>query len=252
MSRRRSRAFPRPRSRPGRPSPNWSRRTSESSRSQAIHNAAAGDDGDGAPYRVLYRLAPSERAICAVEDFGRWFADAHGRPARAHGVLRILQRSEDPQFRSRRRDVAPVATARARAGEISTRRSNSRFAHARPGEKTFAVLIVGVENLAELNRRHGYEATDEVIAMVGRRLGANMRAIDEVAHYAGGKFAVLLSAESPEQLVMAAPRLARRVNAEPFETAIGAGAGFGSHRRGARAPARPQRLSSAPARRRGI
>ena len=60
-----------------------------------------------------------------------------------------------------------------------------------------------------------------MIATVGRRLGANVRAIDEVAHYAGGKFAALLSAGSAEQLAMAAPRLARRVNAEPFETAAG-------------------------------
>ncbi len=49
-----------------------------------------------------------------------------------------------------------------------------------------------------------------------------MRASDEVAHYAGGKFAVLLSAGSPEQLALAAPRLARRVNAEPIPTALGA------------------------------
>lgn len=131
-----------------------------------------------------------------------------------------MQRSEDPQSGS------AEETSGGRHGARASRRQfnealKSRFAHARPGETTFAVLIVGVENLAELNRRHGYEATDEVIAMVGRRLGANMRAIDEVAHYAGGKFAVLLSAGSPEQLMMAAPRLARRVNGELFETAIG-------------------------------
>ena len=112
--------------------------------------------------------------------------------------------------------------ARSRADEASTKRSNRDSSHARPGDANFAVLIVGVENLAELNRRHGYEATDEVIATVGRRLGANVRSIDEVAHYAGGKFAVLLSAGSAEQLAMAAPRLARRVNAELFETAVGA------------------------------
>ncbi len=194
---------------------------SESSRFQAINNALARDEGEGAPYRVAYRLARADRTSCAVEFFGRWFADARGRPARAHGVLRILPQNEDG------RSFRAEAMSREREGALTSRRSfnkalESRFAHARAGEAIFAVLIVGVENLAELNRRHGYEATDEVIAAVGRRLGANIRSIDEVAHYAGGKYAVLLSAGSAEQLAMAAPRLARRINAELFETAAGA------------------------------
>ncbi len=194
---------------------------SESSRFQAIANASTRDEGEGAPFRVAYRLARADGASCAVEDFGRWFADAGGRPARAHGVLRVLQRNEETRFR------AAQAASRQREGALDSRRGfnealESRFARAKPGEAIFAVLIVGVENLAELNRRHGYDATDEVIATVGRRLAANVRAIDEVAHYAGGKFAVLLSAGSAEQLALAAPRLARRVNAEAFETAVGA------------------------------
>jgi len=193
---------------------------SESSRFQAINNASARDEGEGAPYRIAYRLARADGASCAVEDFGRWFADARGRPARAHGVIRVLQRNGDSRL------AAAEATSSAREGAHASRRSfnealESRFARTRPGEAVFAVLMVGVENLAELNRRLGYEVTDEVIAKVGRRLAASVRASDEVAHYAGGKFAVLLSTGSAEQLAMAAPRLARRVNAEAFETAAG-------------------------------
>ena len=194
---------------------------SETSRFQAIHNASARDDGEGAPYRAAYRLAQPDGASCAVEDFGRWFADARGRPARAHGVLTVLKRDEESRL------DAALPISREREGAFASRRGfnetlESRFAHAKPGEAAFAVLIVGVENLAELNRRHGYDATDEVIAAVGGRLRANMRSIDQVAHYAGGKFAVLLSAGGAEQLALAAPRLARRVNAEPFATALGA------------------------------
>ncbi len=193
---------------------------SESSRFQAIANASTRDDGEGAPYRAAYRLARADRTSCPVEDFGRWFADASGRPARAHGVLRLLQRNEDLRL------GAAATTSGDRGGAMASRRGfnealEARFAHARPGEANFAVLMVGVENLAELNRRHGYEATDEVIAAAGRRLAANVRSADEVAHYAGGKFAVVLSAGSAEQLAMAAPRLARRINAEPFETVVG-------------------------------
>ncbi len=44
---------------------------SESSRFQAISNASERDEGEGAPYRALYRLARADRTSCAVEDFGR-------------------------------------------------------------------------------------------------------------------------------------------------------------------------------------
>jgi diguanylate cyclase (GGDEF)-like protein len=190
---------------------------SETSRFQAIHDAATRDEGEGAPYRAVYRLQRSDRTPCAVEDVGRWFADGQGRPARAHGVLRVLQRSEDLR-------AWPFGVGD--GGGLASRRSfnealEARFNHGRPGEATFAVLMVGLENLAELNRRHGYEAMDEVIGAVGRRLAASVRAIDEVTRYAGGKFAVLLSAGNMEQVALAAPRLARRVNADLFATATG-------------------------------
>jgi diguanylate cyclase (GGDEF)-like protein len=192
---------------------------SESSRFQAINNSSARDAGEGAPYRAAYRLLRIDGSTCSVEDVGRWFADAQGRPARAHGVVRILQRDEGGS--------AVGAGDRSLESGLANRRSfndalESRFAHVRPGEANFAVLMVGVEDLAELNRRHGYDATDEVIAAVGRRLGGNVRSIDRVTHYAGGKFAVLLSAGNAEQLALAAPRLARRVNGELFETRVGA------------------------------
>jgi diguanylate cyclase (GGDEF)-like protein len=194
---------------------------SETSRFQAVHHASARDEGEGAPYRVAYRLKQPDGASRAVEDFGRWFADASGRPARAHGVLRVLKRDEEPRV-----DAGPTRS-REREGAFASRRAfnetlESRFADAKPGEAAFVVLIVGVENLAELNRRHGYDATDEVIATLGRRLRAHMRSVDHIAHYAGGKFAVLLSAGTAEQAALAGPRLARRINAEPFATASGA------------------------------
>jgi diguanylate cyclase (GGDEF)-like protein len=194
---------------------------SEASRFHAIHSAHSRDEGEGAPYRLTYRITRADGARVAIEDIGRWFADERGRPARAHGALRALQQSEDPQ--------SPAASADAGDREgvvVSRRRFNqtleSRITEGQPGETAFAVLIVGIENLSELNRRYGYDAADEAIAAVGRRLATNLRAIDEIAHYAGGKFAVLLSAGSPEQLTMAAPRLVRCVNGEPFATAAGA------------------------------
>ena len=49
----------------------------------AVFGADVADEGAGAPFRVQYRLRGDDGETLAVEDFGRWFADAEGRPCRA-------------------------------------------------------------------------------------------------------------------------------------------------------------------------
>ena len=185
---------------------------SPSSRYLAILESNGRDGGDGAPYRAVYRLALPGGGDCAVEDLGQWSADASGRPARAHGLMRIVADDETPSVG----DVTGLPERRAFARALE-----ARLGAARPGDAAFSVAIVGLENLDELNRRYGYEAADEAIAAVGRRLAGNVRAIDTVAHFAGGKFAALLSAGAEEQLAIAAQRLAQRVSGEPVATSAG-------------------------------
>jgi diguanylate cyclase (GGDEF)-like protein len=189
---------------------------SASSRFQAIQAAASEDavedSSEGAPYRALYHLKGPNGADFAVEDFGRCYADARGRPVRAHGLVRLL--AED--------DASLLATGGRPDRRAFNRALEARLAAARPGEDAFAVLIVGLDNLGALNRRYGYEAADQTIDAVGRRLAANVRAIDTVAHCAGGRFMALLSASGEEQLAIAATRLIQRVSDEPAPTVAGA------------------------------
>ena len=224
---------------------------SEFSRFQAINNASTRDEGEGAPYRIAYRLARADGASCAVEDFGRWFADARGRPARAHGVVRVLQRNGDAPF------CAAEAPRSAREGALASRRNfnaalESRFSRTRPGEAVFAVLMVGVENLADLNRRYGYEVTDQVIEKVGRRLGGERarerrgRAL-RGRQVRGSPVHGKRRATGDGRAEAGAPGQRRTVRNRGRPRA-----GLDSHRRGACAPARPQRLPPSPACRRGL
>jgi diguanylate cyclase (GGDEF)-like protein len=185
---------------------------SPSSRYLAIQDSSGGDEGEGAPYRAVYRLALPGGGACTVEDLGRLSADGNGRPAHAHGLMRIIADDETPSVG----DAAGLPERRAFARALE-----ARLGEARPGDAAFSVAIVGVENLGELNRRYGYESADEAIAAVGRRLAGNVRAIDSVAHFAGGKFAALLSAGAEEPLAIAAARLAQRVSGEPIVTSAG-------------------------------
>src|SRR5947209_4120397 len=66
---------------------------SESSRYLAVFNGFGVDEGGGAAFRAHYRLSDGRGGALAVEDFGRWFADAEGRPSRVHGLLRVLSRT---------------------------------------------------------------------------------------------------------------------------------------------------------------
>lgn len=183
------------------------------SRYLAIKSSNLRDDGAGAPYRANYRLRASSGADVEVEDIGRWFADAHGRPARAHGVLRVLCADSGPAFEGL--EISAMAErgvcSRARlVGAIAKLCSGGRGRRA-----SFAVLIVDVDGLKETNLRDGYDAGDLVLASVARRLGRNLRGADLLARYAGGKFAILLAAVDAEHAPTAIRRLIASGQKEP-------------------------------------
>lgn len=193
---------------------------SETTRFQAIQNGLASDDGQGAPFRVAYRIGSAEGGILDVEDFGRWFADGGGKPCRVHGVVRVLSRAAT---------AWPASNAITDDGvdeTLCTRRVfnawvDARCAETRPADAPFALLIVGITNLAAVNRRDGYDAADELILAVGRRLAKSLRKGDKLVRYSGGKFSLLVALGPSDQLEVAATRIARRANGDPFDTTVG-------------------------------
>ena len=59
------------------------------------------DAGNGVPYQTEYCLLAGLNGATRlwVEDNGRWFAGPDGRPARAHGVVRVINERHDHQER---------------------------------------------------------------------------------------------------------------------------------------------------------
>jgi diguanylate cyclase (GGDEF)-like protein len=190
---------------------------SESSRFHAVHNGTTPDEGQGVAFRVNYRLLSTEGLVHDVEDFGRWFADGSGRPRRVHGVLRVLSRMP-----SAPRDLG-ASTAPPIEDPFCSRRAFNEMVDEQCGAaasngRQFAVLVVGFDDLAAINRRDGFDAADELIAAAGLRLANCLRAGDRIARHAGGKFAILISLASGDHLSTAVRRLARAVNVEPLAT----------------------------------
>ncbi len=193
---------------------------STTSRFHEIHSGQAVDEGQGVSYRATYRLVSHDGVGLDVEDFGRWFADETGRPRRAHGLLRVLPGGAQAV------DAIAIATDGNPAPFCARRSFNTwvdaRCAEARPGGACFAILILGIVNLAAIHRREGYDAADDLILAVGRKLAQSLRTGDRLVRYSGGRFALFVSLGSHDRLEEAAARIARSICAGAFETSAGA------------------------------
>jgi diguanylate cyclase (GGDEF)-like protein len=197
---------------------------SSTSRYDAIAKSDARDAGDGAPYQAIYALvAPRETGVNEaiwVEDAGRWFSDGGDRPARAHGALRVITERHEKERAlalNSEFDALTGVLNRAQLAERTTR----YLQLAERNRKPFAVLLVALENLFALNRTYGYDAGDQIIAGLARRLRGNVRVNDLVARHAGNKFGILLEDCDAEQTKAAAARLIATVVATPFDTSTG-------------------------------
>lgn len=199
-------------------------RESGASRYDAIVQPGKTDAGEGVPYQVVYALtqprALGQGPLVWVEDTGRWFAGPTGKPARAYGVVRVVtERHEMERKLALGAQIDPLTGVlnRAQLGEHIAR----FLQQAERSRKPFAVLLVALENLFALNRTYGYDAGDEVIASLARRLRENVRACDVVARHAGNKFALVLENCDADETLVAAQRLLDLVKSAPFETSAG-------------------------------
>ena len=70
-------------------------------RFDAVMHSDKRDDGRGVPYQMQYCLRPDPASDTRlwVEDTGRWFAGPDGKPARAHGVVRVINERHEHEQR---------------------------------------------------------------------------------------------------------------------------------------------------------
>lgn len=63
---------------------------SRSIRNDAVLNATGSDTGEGVPYQIEYGVRASTSVpMLWIDECGRWFAGADGKPAQARGIIRI-------------------------------------------------------------------------------------------------------------------------------------------------------------------
>ncbi len=194
------------------------------SRATAVTGAARTDAGDGVPYAITSMLRVPSRGGARtmwVEDVGRWWAGADGRPAVARGVVRIVtDRLEAEQRRAwtSRTDPLTGALDRARIEEVLA----ASVAEAKKMLGSCGLVQVSVEGLGTINDAYGVRVADEVIAGVARRIRGRMRVGDQLGRYSTTSFFVVLANCSATDLEIAMRRFLEAVREEPLATTAGA------------------------------
>ena len=189
-------------------------------RHEAVMNSTQRDDGHGVPYQVQYSITPEGGARQWIEDTGRWFAGADGKPERAHGVIHVINERHAQQEK-----LSYLSHFDALTGEMNrwhlTEALETTLQQAVDQRGSCGLLMIAIDNLARLNEAYGFDVADEVIGAVAKRLRARMRGGDHLGRFSGNKFAVILNACTPEDMERACERLLAGVRDEVVRTSSG-------------------------------
>jgi diguanylate cyclase (GGDEF)-like protein len=191
-------------------------------RFDAVMQTDKRDEGEGVAYQIQYAIRPdsgSETRLW-VEDTGRWFAGPDGRPARAHGLLRVINERYEHERR-----LTYLARYDGLTGELNrhhlakvledTLEDSIRF------RSSCGFLLVAIDNLSRVNESYGFEIADQVIAEIAKRLRSRMRGKDTLGRYSGNKFGLVLRDCTPDVMAIAAERLLAGIRDEMVQSATG-------------------------------
>src|SRR5262249_13811898 len=121
-------------------------------RYDVVMRASVTDDGAGVPYQLQYALRPSPAADAKlwIEDTGRWFGGADGRPVRAYGVVRVINERHAHEER-----LAFLSRFDRLTGEMNrwymTEALQATLEEAQQLRSSCGFLLVAIDNLGRLN-----------------------------------------------------------------------------------------------------
>ena len=182
--------------------------------------ASAAINAGGIPYRIQYRFLPGgRRSVSALwlEDHGRWWPDAHGRPEKARGVVRVINERHKEEQRLLFRSDHDELTGQLNRIRLSEALA-ATIARAQKSNQPCGFLMASVNNLAVINETFGFDVGDDVIAGVGRVIRERLRGGDSIGRYSSNKFGIILSECGPGAMSVAAERFIKGVRETTFKT----------------------------------
>src|SRR5690606_8276292 len=124
-------------------------------------------------YAFLPEGQGSKRRLI-LQDTGRWYGDAVGRPLRARGVVRIVNERHEREQR-----LAFLSRYDELTGYFNRQHLLASLAEALESAKrlrsSVSFMIIAIDNFRAINEAYGYETADQVFAAVARRIKAQLR-----------------------------------------------------------------------------
>lgn len=194
---------------------------SRSIRTEALSQAATARSGEGVPYRIEYGVrAATSAPVIWIEETGSWFAGPDGRPAHAHGIVRINNERHA-------RDEALLKLSRhdPLTGELNRTHLVGALAEAIEETTRFrssaAFMLIGIDHLARVNDAFGFDVADAVIAEVAQRIHKRLRGGDVLGRFSGNKFGLILKNCTVDDTNVAAERFLAGIRDEVVPTKSG-------------------------------
>lgn len=191
-----------------------------SRRTDAIAAARSFDHVRGVPYRIRYRFLPLGKRSgpgLDLEDHGRWWPDASGRPERARGVIRVMTDRYLAEQQSLFRSDYDELTGQLNRIRLTEALAAVLSRNEQTGHQA-GFLMVAVNNLAVINETFGYEIGDEVVAAVARRLKSKLRGGDVIGRYSSNKFGIIVQDCGAGALGIAAARFLKLIRDDVIKT----------------------------------
>ena len=190
-------------------------------RSDALGHSAPSRGGDGVPYRIEYGVRTSTSApVLWIEETGCWFAGADGRPARAHGIVRI-----NNEAHARDEQLLKLSRNDPLTGELNRTHLVASLAEAIEEASRFrtscAFMLISIDHLARINDAFGFDVADAVISEVAKRIRARLRGGDVLGRFSGNKFGLILKNCTVDDINVAAERFLVGIRDEVVPTRSG-------------------------------
>ncbi|MEJ2434433.1 MAG: EAL domain-containing protein [Pseudolabrys sp.] len=191
------------------------------SRHDAVIQSGLRDAGEGVPYQTQYAFKRADTGRQTwLEDTGRWFAGPDGKPQRAHGVVRAIDaRHAREQRLIRLANFDPLTGEHNRAQLTNV--LGARLDEAMRFRTSCGFLLISIDHLGHLNEAYGFDAAEEVIAQVAKRIRARLRGKDHLGRFSGNKFGTILTQCTGDEMAVAAERLLAGVRDDTVATAAG-------------------------------
>ena len=191
------------------------------SRYDAVMGSDRTDKGTGVVFRCEYALELDRSDVPLwVEDAGRWFIGANGRPGRVVGTVRDISARK-----TRERRLSYLSCFDELTGNVNRTRLreqlNESIAYCERYDRSAAFLLAGIDNLAMINEAYGFDVADQVIVAVSRRLKSQLRQSDVLGRVAGNKFGIVLVNCGAGEMAYTADRLMREVRETVIDTDSG-------------------------------